>query len=385
MEKKNKRKEKSNPIAEFFWKNKRRRAKNFHFLLMTVVVAVSVLMAFINEKLELMDTGEEVKTEVVEQQQQPAQEYIYDEEDIKNMTALSWASSVNDYLYQWANNGGDLYSSKNVINVLLIGLDSNTALKEGGRSDSIILVSLNKKTKKINMTSFFRDTWIYMNTKGGDLYNKLNASYFYGGPELLIDTIQKNYKVKIDHYVAVDFSSFVDIIDKLGGITVEVQEYEAKYLNSTTKFHIKSGPKVKLRGIEALGFARIRKSDADSDVSRTRRQRQVITSFINSAKSASLSQLNGALDMLFKYVKTDLTKMEILSYGTQALAYGWINYEIDQTVISDPEMFTTGMYNGVSAVFSDFPLAARRVQKAIYGDTNIKLPENRIKLFSLIR
>lgn len=378
MEKKVKKQKKSNPIAAFLWKNKRRRAKNFYFLLMIVVVIFAVAMAFINEKLELMSTGDSDETV---QTSQP----IYDEEEIEIMNAIDEAGSLNDFLYQWANNGGTLYSSKNVLNVLLVGLDSRDALENGGRSDSLILVSLNKKTKKINMTSFFRDTWCYMNIGGEDRYAKLNSSYFYGGPDALIDTIEKNFKVDIDYYVAVDFSSFVDIIDALGGITVEVQEYEADYINRTTKHTIESGPAVTLNGEEALVFARIRKSDSDSDVSRTRRQRQVIESFIKSAMDASLSQLNDALDMLFKYVKTDLTKMQILSYGTQALTNGWFSYDIEQFTLSDSDVFTTGYVGSNAVVFMDFPLAAQRVQTAIYGESNINLSDDRVKLFSLVK
>ncbi len=374
---KNKKQKKSNPIAAFLWKNKRRRAKNIYFILTAFVVIFAVGMAFINEKLELIDTGDSPEVQTT----QP----IYDEEEIEIMTSIDSAGSLNDYLYQWANNGGTLYSSKNVLNVLLVGLDSRDALENGGRSDSLILVSLNKKTKKINMTSFFRDTWCHINVGGEDRYAKLNSSYFYGGPVVLIDTIEKNFKIDIDHYVAVDFSSFVDIINALGGITVEVQEYEANYINRTTKHTIESGSAVTLNGSEALVFARIRKSDSDSDVSRTRRQRQVIESFIKSATNASLSQLNDALDTLFKYVKTDMTKMQILSYGTQAITNGWVTYDIEQYTLSDNDVFKTGYVGDSAVVFMDFPLAAQRVQTAVYGDSNIELPDDRVKLFSFVK
>ncbi len=376
MSEKNKDK-KVNPVAAFLWKDKRRRAKNFYFLLMVLVALAALGIGFLGEKLDLMDTGDDIHMTA------PTGDIVYEEEDLQMMEAISNAGSLNDYLYQWANNGGELYSSKNVLNVLLVGLDSKDALENGGRSDSLILVSLNKKEKKIYMTSFFRDTWCYMNT-GKGIYSKLNASYFYGGAPGLIDTIEKNFKVDIDYYVAVDFSSFVDIINALGGLTVEVQDYEAEYINRTTKHTIESGPAVKLNGAEALVFARIRKSDSDSDVSRTRRQRQIITSFIESAKGASISQLNSAVNMLFQYVKTDMTQMQILSYVAQALANGWINYDIEQYTLSDEEIFKGGFVGNTSVVFIDLPLAAQRIQSTVYGDTNIVLDENRIKIFDLV-
>ncbi len=383
----NKKREKSekkpNPLAAFLWKDKRRRAKNFYFILVVFVCLVTAGMGFITEKLNLMSTGDDPS---LSDENEITQEVIYDEEELAIIEAIDSAGSLNDFLYQWANNGGELYSSKNVINVLLVGLDSKDALKYGGNSDSLILVSLNKKTEKISMCSFFRDSWCYMNVAGRDRYAKINSSYFHGGPDALIDTIERNFKVDIDYYVAVDFSSFRDIIDALGGITVPIQEYEAAYINRTNPdFHIEAGEAVKLTGKQALVFARIRKSDYDSDVSRTRRQRQVITSLIQSAKNASLSQLNNTLDTLFKYVKTDLTKSQILSYAAQALAKGWMNYEITQFTLSDSDVFRTGYVGASAVVFMDFPLAAQRVQTSIYGDSNIVLDENRLSVFDFVK
>ena len=371
---------KGNPIARFFWTNKRRRAKNLYFILALLVVVFALGIGYVNAKLS--------KIQYEDPKQQNPTEYfadeIYDDEQIDIINSINSAGSLNDYLYKWANNGGALYSSKNVINVLLIGLDSADALENGGRSDTLILLSLNKKTKKINMTSFFRDTWTYINVRGRDTYGKINSSYFFGGPETLIETIQNDFKLKIDYYVAVDFSSFTDIINALGGLTIEVEQYEADYINRTTVHNIEAGPAVKLDGWEALVYARIRKSDSDSDVSRTRRQRKVIMALMESAKGAGVAQLNSALDMLFKYVKTDLTRMEILSYGVQGLTNGWLNYEVQQTTIADDDVFKTGYVGSASVVFIDFELAAQRIQTAIYGDSNITLADDRVIPFQLV-
>lgn len=379
---KGKKEKKSNPVASFFWTNKRRRAKNLFFLLTVCILAVASGVGYVSNMLDSINYDDKRQGQSVN----VPQDNIVDDEDVKIMKAINSAGSLNEYLYEWSNNGGELRSSKNVINVLLVGLDSATALEEGGRSDSLILVSLNKKTKKINMTSFFRDTWTYMDIAGNGRYGKMNSSYYFGADDALLDTLEKDFKIDIDYYVAVDFSSFTDIINALGGLTVEVQQYEAEYINRTTVHTIDYGPAVKLNGYEALVFARIRHSDSDSDVSRTRRQRQVISALINSAKGASFSQLSSALDTLFKYVKTDLTKMQILSYAAQALANGWVNYEIVQTPISDEDVFRTGWVGDQSVVIMDFPLAAQRVQEAIYGvgESNIVLEDDRVIPFSLV-
>ncbi len=372
--------EKGNPIGRFFWTNKRRRAKNIYFLLMIVVVVFAVGVAYVSAKLTQITYEETTEP----QQDVTYEDVIYDEDEYEIMQSIDSAGSLNDYLKKWANNGGTPMKSKNVINVLLIGLDSADGLEKGGRSDTLILVSLNKKTKKINMTSFFRDTWTYINVRGKDMYGKINSSYFYGGAETLIDTLEKDFKVDIDYYVAVDFSSFTDIINTLGGLTIDVEEYEANYIRRTSVHKdFPMGEKVKLNGWEALVYARIRKSDSDSDVSRTRRQRKVIMALMESAKGASLSQLNAAVDMLFKYVKTDITKMEILSYGAQALTNGWMNYEVQQTTIADDDVFRTGYVGSSSVVFIDFELASPRVQTGIYGESNIVLSDDRVIPFNL--
>ncbi len=375
-----KKKKNTNPVAAFLWTNKRQRARNIYFLLTVFVVIVAVGIGYVSSKLDNINYDDKNETSVSSDANKN-----YEEEEFEIMQAIDSASSYNDFIYKWANNGGELRKSKNVINVLLLGLDSEDALEKGGRSDTILLASLNKKTKKIYLTSFFRDTWTYMNIDGQDRYNKINSAYYYGSDEALIDTFEKNYKIDVDYYCAVDFSSFTDIINALGGLTVEVQQYEAEYINRTTVHTIDYGPAVKLDGWEALVFARIRKSDSDSDVSRTRRQRLVISALIDSAKGASLSQLNEALDKLFKYVKTDLTKMQILGYAAQALSGGWMDYEIEQINLSDPEIFRTGYVGNTAVVFVDFPMVAETVQTAVYGDSNVINSEDRVEPFSLLR
>lgn len=376
-------------FSDFLWKDKKHRAKNFYFVLTSFLILVTVVFGFLSSKLDKIQIDSETTNQnqsgSSDTQTQTTQPIIYNEEELRPIQDVTNVDTLDEYLYNWSNNGGDLYTSKNVINILLLGLDSDDALENGGRSDSMILVSLNKKTKQINMISFFRDSWCYTNAGGYDTYNKMNAAYYYGGPSGIIDTIERNFKINIDHYVAVDFSSFVDIIDALGGVTVEVQEYEAEYINSTTLFNIVPGPAVKLRGLEALGFSRIRQSDSDSDVSRTRRQRMVITSLFNSIKDASISQLNDVLDLLFEYVKTDLTKMQIISYATQALTNGWLNYElVSHSFLSEDDIFKTGYIDSSSVVIMDFPVAAQRVQKAVYGNTNIVINENRVDIFNFV-
>ena len=136
-----------NPIASFLWINKRQRAKNIYFLLTIFVVIIAVGIGYVSSKLDIINYDDKKETSVSGDANK-----IYEEEEFEIMQAIDSASSYNDFIYKWANNGGELRKSKNVINVLLLGLDSEDALEKGGRSDTILLASLNKKTKKIKVT-----------------------------------------------------------------------------------------------------------------------------------------------------------------------------------------------------------------------------------------
>ncbi|MDD6021610.1 MAG: LCP family protein [Oscillospiraceae bacterium] len=372
------------------WKNKRRRAKLGYAIVCVVMIVVGVAYGFVNAMLDKIE--DEPTTTSADADADPAasKDVIYDEDDFELFSAIGSASSMNDYLKQWYN-AGEPMQSRNVINVLLLGLDSKHGLEDGGRSDTMMLVSLNTKTKKIHMVSFFRDSWVYFKTTdGGEYYNKMNCAYFYGkSAKCTVETIENIFKIKIDHYVVTDFKSFQNLVDAVGGIRVDVQEYESKNMMREWQLECPVGENVLLNGKQAFYFARQRHSDADADVSRTRRQRQVITAFINSCKGASMSQLTDMLNKVFKYFRTDMTKTQILGYAARALANGWLNYDIEQIKITDPDIFRTPTIripSGLkqSIVVQDYPKVAQIVQNGIYGSTNVVLEDNRVIIFNLI-
>lgn len=366
------------------WKNKRRRAKLAYGFVAFVLVIVGSGYGFVNailDKVEADDNKPNTQNELGE-------EIIYDDEDFDLFSAVSSAGSVNDYIDQWYESGESMYS-KNVINVLLVGLDSKDGLQTGdSRSDTMMVVSLNTKTKKISMVSLFRDTWAkFVPSDGVVHFGKMNGSYRYGGINCTVQTIEKMFKIKIDHYAIVDFRNFKKLVNAVGGVDLYVQEYEAKNMKREwdidVDFSKDENDLIHLDGEQAFWFARQRHSDGDADVSRTRRQRQVITAFINSCKGASLSQLSDALNSVFDLVKTDLTKTEILGYATKALAWGWLNYPIETIQISDISIFQTPTLFGASIVIQDYPKVAQIIQEGLYGSSNIVLEEGRKIIFSL--
>lgn len=300
---------------------------------------------------------------------------------IEHLEELRGLNDLSSILKNWAENTTEnsLMRSKDVINILLIGLDASES-----NADAIIIASLNKKTEKICLTSVFRDSYTYIDTPSGDRYAKINACYANGGADKLIETIQNNFKIKIDYYVSVNFDSFSSIVDALGGITLDVQEYEAAAVRSEIRGSCPSGEGVVLNGEQALAFCRIRKCDADADVSRTRRQRQFLNALIDEAKNISISQISPLLNSVIKYVKTDCSVSDIISLGTQALTNKWYNYEIVSAAVPSEENRMD--YRGYAWVWIvDYPAAAKSLQETIYGTSNIDLKEDRVSAIDIMK
>ncbi len=301
--------------------------------------------------------------------------------NIEHLEELRGLNDLSSILKNWSENTTEnsLMRSKDVINILLIGLDASDS-----NSDAIIIASLNKKTEKICLTSVFRDSYTYIDTPSGDRYAKINACYANGGAVKLIETIQNNFKIKIDYYVSVNFDSFSSIVDALGGITLDVQEYEAAAVRAEIRGSCPSGEGVVLNGEQALAFCRIRKCDADADVSRTRRQRQFINALIDEAKNISISQISPLLNSVIKYVKTDCSVSDIISLGTQALANKWYNYEIVSAAVPSEDHRMD--YRGYAWVWIvDYPAAAKALQETIYGTSNIDLKEDRVSAIDIMK
>lgn len=177
-----------------------------------------------------------------------------------------------------------LVSESYVRNILLIGADR----ENGGasRSDSIMIASVNKITGRITVVSILRDTHLDI---PGERESKVNAAYAWGGANLLIQTIEQNFGIKIDDYATVNFEMFTALIDGLGGVEVDVTEDEADYINNRHRYGkeekpetVPSGENVHLTGYQALWYARIRK--LDSDFNRTERQRKVISAIVKDVK-----------------------------------------------------------------------------------------------------
>ena len=342
-------------------------------LLCLVLVVSGVLTFFIRSKLNKINYSDGSGGD-------PNATFSYLEEEnlnFQNIADIEGAESVKEMMKSWATNGGDQLYSKNVVNVLLIGEDYEDGTS---RSDSSILVTINKKTRKIILTSFLRDSYTYMNIDGQDRYDKTNHSYAWGGASKLMEVLSDNYKIKIDHFVSINYQSFIKAVDELGGINVMVTEAEANYMNRTTKLKgFESGSSVNLDGQHALVFARIRKLDGEEQ--RTERQRRLITAFINSIRDSSLSDVNNAIDTFLPYVTTNYKENEIVNLGAKAITEGWLKYDIVSQVAPSEEtkmgFQSYRTYTGYLDVWIvDYVKAARELQLSLYGQTNITVDES---------
>lgn len=202
----------------------------------------------------------------------------------------------------------ELHSSPLVKNILLLGVDARSDEEsETSRADSMMLISIDMKHKCIKMTSFLRDTWVYI--PGHDGEQRLNAACSYGGYQGVVDTIEYNFGVDIDGYVVADFEMFKVLVDSIGGVEVDVTEKEAKEVTKHKKRYgnvkLEAG-KHKLTGEQALAYCRIRK--IDTDFQRTKRQRTVMTSILKEVKSSNPFTLYKMASNAAPYIETDLTK-----------------------------------------------------------------------------
>ena len=201
-----------------------------------------------------------------------------------------------------------------ITNLLLIGQDYREG-EEGTRSDSMILLTYHRKTGDVTMTSFLRDLYVPI---PGHHSNRINAAYSEGGAQLLDETLKQNFSLHIDGNIEVDFPQFSEIIDLLGGVSIELREDEAKEINSHTGGALTAGVQ-NLTGEEALTYARIRKLDLDGDFSRTDRQRKVISALLGQYRNIKWRELLKLMDELLPMISTDLNYGQIVLLAMEIL------------------------------------------------------------------
>ena len=270
---------------------------------------------------------------------------------------INYVPSQHSNLYL---DSAKLVKSRRVTNILFIGCDDDSGGSQ--RSDSIMLVSIDKKHHTFKLTSFMRDTWVYIPDHD---YAKLNAAFAYGGAGLLIDTLEYNFGVKIDSYAMVDFEIFSSIIDEIGGVEVEVTQKEADFINRTTRQTVESGVTT-LNGAEALVYCRIRY--LDSDFMRTQRQRKVMTAIVDKVKHSNPLTFYKLAEVILPQVKTDITKGDMIGIGLGAV--GYLTYDVEQLRIPVDDSYTSQYFGSQQALSIDFETNKQELIRFIYEGDN---------------
>jgi len=264
-------------------------------------------------------------------------------------------------------------------NILLLGTDNRETTNTYGRTDSMIILSINPGTCEAKLTSLMRDTWVNIHKKGE---NKLNAACVYGGPELTMRTINEHFGMNISDYALINITGLADVIDAIGGVTLDVTEAERRALNKGL-FDLSSqsgmeelevsGEGVRLNGNQAVAFARIR--NIDSDYKRTERQRTVLTAIAEELKGNNIIAIAGVVNALLPYVETNLDLAEMMQ-----LAY--VGLQMDMTTVQQLRLpadgtFASGTFDGVWCIKPDFDKNSELLYKFIYEnptDTEEEIP-----------
>lgn len=266
----------------------------------------------------------------------------------------------------------------NIVNIALLGIDQNGDGSDG-RSDAMKVVSLDFTNKVIKMTSFQRDTLIYIPDPMND-FDKLNHPYAYGKAPLTLKTLNYNFDLDITRYVAFNFDAIEEIIDIMGGVDIDIKSSEINvtndyidHLNSlhtgdTDAPYITKGGFQTLSGRQAMAYMRNRY--VGSDFTRMERQSTVIQALVDKATTLSYSELLSLLDACLPYVETNLTLNEIIDYGTKALNFDLS--QIEQLQIPNANNTHKSIsYKGYSPLYvmNSYQDLVKELHAFIYNDT----------------
>lgn len=269
-----------------------------------------------------------------------------------------------------------LKSKDGVTNILVLGVDSRSKKNLKSRSDVIIIATINENTNEITLSSIMRD--IYVAIPGRSSSDKINAACAYGGPALAVKTVEQNFGIKIDNFVVFNFYSFMDIVDALGGITVDISSGEKKWINTyieeinrkqgwsinSGKLN-KTGKNITLTGKQAMGYVRVRYA-GNGDYERTERQREALEQLIKKAIESDYDTLMDVVDSVASNMSTDMTSSEIIKYVSNAAKF--IGYDIKQSRIPVNGSYKGGNYKGQWVLRIDFDQNKNVLHEAIFGE-----------------
>jgi len=265
------------------------------------------------------------------------------------------------------------FKENGVKNILLIGNDSRSQ-GEDGRSDAMILVSISNKTNSVHLTSLLRD--IYVDIPGHD-GNRLNAAYAYGGPELLMETLEENFDIEINRYMLVNFQAFANLVDAVGGVELELTNEEVQYVNGylveynqlegraegTDYLDSSLSGTIHLNGPQALAYCRNRY--IGTDFARSERQRKVISAALKNAPLALATNAGELINGIMSNITTNMTKTEL--GGLMMQAPFMLTYDMVSGSIPLEGTYSNANIRGMAVLEIDFEANKDYLQTEIYG------------------
>lgn len=248
---------------------------------------------------------------------------------------------------------------EDVYNVLLVGTDSRDPAADRGRSDSMMMVSFNKKQGKSTAVSFMRDSLVDIDGYGK---SRLGHTYAYGGVGLTINTINKTYDLDIQNYITISFEDLVSVIDEIGGVVVYVSEEEAAYYRTIGMPDIQAG-EVTLTGSQALAHARNR--TLGSDFERTRRQRSVIYGIYKKImEKKDAGDILPLINYAMNHVETNMSVSDIYAMAKDVLSTD--NLKMQQTCIPQEGTYQSISYEGMAVLEVDIEANKKIIEEMLY-------------------
>ncbi len=247
-------------------------------------------------------------------------------------------------------------SQETLTTFAVFGIDAPKGKK--GRSDAILLITIDNRDKSIKLTSIMRDSYVDIQGHGKD---KINHAYSFGGPELAIKTLNSNFKLDVRKYVTVNLTTLPDIIDTLGGVEVKVKDYELEYLE---KLGVTEAGMHNLNGEQALAYSRIRYS-GNGDFERTERHRTILEALFKKVMILGVFDIAGYMDKLLPLLETNLSNGEIVSLCTTVLTMG--SPELEQNRFPKDDYSQGKSIRGVYYLIFDLEKTTQDIQDFIYN------------------
>lgn len=260
-------------------------------------------------------------------------------------------------------------------NILLLGADARNMTDYSGRTDTIMILSINEELGEAKLTSIMRDTWVSI---PGKKNNKINAANVFGGPELVMETVNKNFGTDIENYILINMSDMTDIVDLMGGVDVEVIANERRvandYINdaqanfTNERFepydytHISGEGMLHLNGIQAMAYCRDRYTD--SDFGRVMRGQEVMLAMAKNAQNMTLEEVVPLAETAKTYVQTNLTDEQVKTLATAVMT---IDVEtVEQYRIPADGAYKSGTFDGTWMIKADIEQNAKLLKAFIY-------------------